>query len=374
MATISETGAAALRTVLDHHEAEEVIALRRELQELRQVRQDAAEACPALFASVGDLFTHRRHDNMGDEMEDEVFVYQGRTLGSGKAPAVTPAGRLIFKWVAGSWGIEEGYGAINRGVRDVIDAWPQRDYRVYDDEGRFEPGVFCLPPSMCYCFRAFEEPDDDDDDEADYEEEEEEATDLSRRCVEACYHAAFCGRGPPGSTHWSPDASDLNFQGVLDYLSSSPPIDYILPPEHSQGVHSMLSGVHYSPLLKAAVAAEWDNLESRKDVAKRAIFEMVLLAGAAFDGPVGDTIRTFAGTAMTEAGGGVQYMGEYACSVLDKCTALPAARRARWPEVLGEISAAAARAEQYAVVRRRFLEICCEGKVDEATLEGLHSC
>ena len=78
MATISETGAAALRTVLDHHEAEEVIALRRELQELRQVRQDAAEACPALFASVGDLFTHRRHDNMGDEMEDEVFVRGAR--------------------------------------------------------------------------------------------------------------------------------------------------------------------------------------------------------------------------------------------------------------------------------------------------------
>ena len=377
MASISDTGTAALRTVLDYYEAEEVVALRRELQQLRQAQEEAEEACPALFAGVGDWFTHRRDESF-DEMEDEVFEYQGRTHGSGQPPAVTPAGRLIFKWISGHWGIEGGYGAINRGVRDAIGAWPQRDYRVYDDEGQFERGVFCLPPAMCYGFRGFrvledEEEGEEEGEEEDYEDESEEepasdaideSKELSRRCAKACYHAAFCGRGPPGSTHVAPNSSDLNFQGVLEYLSASPPIDYTIPLEHIS-VHSMLSGVHYSPLLKAAVAAEWDNVESRDDVAKRAIFEMVLLAGAAFD----DVIRAFAGTALTEAGGGVHYSGDYACSVLDKCTAAPAARLARWPEVFAEISGAAAGADQYAVVRRRFLDICCEGKVDETTLE-----
>ena len=121
----------------------------------------------------------------------------------------------------------------------------------------------------------------------------------------------------------------------------------------------------YSPLLKAAVAAEWDNLETRSAEAKRAIFYMVLLAGASFD----DAIRTFAGTAATDCSGGVHYSNEYACAVLDMCTAEPAARRARWPGVVAEIVAKEAGEEQYAVVRRRFVEICCEGNVDEATLE-----
>ena len=64
--------------------------------------------------------------------------------------------------------------------------------------------------------------------------EEDPIPDASRRCEVACYHAAFCGRGPIGGTHVPPNASDMAFQGVLDYLSSSPPplIDYIIPPEH----------------------------------------------------------------------------------------------------------------------------------------------
>ena len=182
MATISATGFAALRLVLDYNEAEETVALRREFQELREgckeALAEADEACPALFASVGDLFTHRRHDNMGDELDTEVFEYQGRTLGSGKPPQATPAGWLVFKHVQGHWGIEGGFGAVNRGVRDAIRAWPQCDYRLYDEEGQYEYGVFRLPPSMCYGFRVpdsnYDEDSDEDEEDEDEENEEEE--------------------------------------------------------------------------------------------------------------------------------------------------------------------------------------------------------
>ena len=194
----------------------------------------------------------------------------------------------------------------------------------------------------------------------------ESAKELNTRCAEACYHAAFCGRGPPGGTRLPPNASYLNFAGVLAYLVTSPPIDHVIPHSISElEGYVDLAGAFHSPLIKAAVAEEWDNMESRNKVEKRAIFEMVLLAGATVD----KQVYQFAGTAMTEAGGGVHYSADYTHSVLDKCTATPAARLARWPEVLAEISAAASGSAQYAVIRRRFLEICCEGKVDEATLE-----
>ena len=44
---MSEPSLAALRVVLDHHEADESIALRRELAELRRLRDEAEAACPA---------------------------------------------------------------------------------------------------------------------------------------------------------------------------------------------------------------------------------------------------------------------------------------------------------------------------------------
>ena len=65
----------------------------------------------------------------------------------------TPVGWLIFKHVDGPWGIEEGYGAVNGGVRDAIGAWPQTQYRVYDGEGNYDRGVMCLPPAKCHGFR-----------------------------------------------------------------------------------------------------------------------------------------------------------------------------------------------------------------------------
>ena len=197
---------------------------------------------------------------------------------------------------------------------------------------------------------------------------------LSDRCELACYHAAFCGRGPKEGGRAPANTSDLNFQGVLDYLSSSPPIDFKLVPaagavdwDKYSFVVAMNEGFHLS-LLSAAVASEWDHMENKNDVAKRAIFEMVLLAGAAFDD---DRIRKFAGTALFEAGGGVHYSSDFVCALLDRCTATAAARLARWPGVIAEINAAAARAAQCDVIHSRFLEICCEGKVDGATFDEM---
>ena len=162
----------ALRVVLNCQESSETAELRREVTALRSSLEEAKIACPVLFAREGDLFDHRRDDSV--TLETEVFEYLGRTTGSGKESHVTPPGWLIFKHVDGAWGIEDGFGAINGGVRDVIGAWPQSAYRVYDDDGNFENGVMCLPPEKCYCFRLHEMFDDDiptsiedDDDDGD---------------------------------------------------------------------------------------------------------------------------------------------------------------------------------------------------------------
>ena len=203
----------------------------------------------------------------------------------------------------------------------------------------------------------------------------EPSASLSDRCELACYHAAFCGRGPKDARLHQPNASDLNFQGVLEYLSSSPPIDFKLIPAEGEvdwTKYSFVVAVHedkldFLSLLAAAVASECDGVDDLKAVAKRAIFEMVLLAGATSD----HGIREFAGSALFEAGGGVHYSGDFACALLDRCTATAAARLSRWPGVLAEITAAEAGAAQYAVIHSRFLEICCEGEVDDATFEEM---
>ena len=75
-------GLDALRLVLDHHETEETVALRRQVAELRQ-------ACPALCAEPGSGFEHRRDAMMVeasfDRGEHESFEYLGRREGGGKA-------------------------------------------------------------------------------------------------------------------------------------------------------------------------------------------------------------------------------------------------------------------------------------------------
>lgn len=209
---------------------------------------------------------------------------------------------------------------------------------------------------------------------------------MSTSCEAACYDAAFCGRGPMAGSRLVDGASDINFQGVLGYLAASPapPIDHRLVP----GQNCSIDFGNYSTmvlldgqddcddarkafrlsLLGAAVATEWDRFEDVENAAKRAILELVLLAGATIDAGV----RVFAGAGLSASpGGGVQYSDEYQSAVLDMCTAAPTVRRARCPGILAEITAAEPGAAQYAVIRRRFLEICCEGAATTAALEAL---
>ena len=161
---------------------------------------------------------------------------------------------------------------------------------------------------------------------------------VSDRCEAACYDAAFCGKGPEGAILLVDGASDINFQGVLKYLATAPapPIDHRLIPDggapgqncsfdfsnystvvflDGQGDHDEARNAFRLSLLGAAVALEWDHFEDSKSAAKRAILELVLLAGATIDAGV----RAFAGTSLGEPGGGVQYGDEYQSTVLDLC-------------------------------------------------------
>ena len=115
---------------------------------------EAKEACPAVFAKPGDLFEHPCDERTEDE--NDVFEYLGRTKGSGVPPKVTPPGWYKFKWV-GLAGVQ--FWNLNGGVRDLMGAYPTRDYNLYDDQGNvvcigrvpahWESDIICLPPSMC---------------------------------------------------------------------------------------------------------------------------------------------------------------------------------------------------------------------------------
>ena len=163
---------AALRVVCNLRETEELTDLRTENARLLAVVEEARHACPALFANPGDTFEHRTHDRI-QSFQLETFEYIGRTTASGKPPhAVTQAGWLIFRHLYG-YGIEDNHYAVNGGVRDAINAWPAWYYRVYDAEGHYEKGIFCLPPSMCYCFRKIEYSEFEKAIESDLNESEE---------------------------------------------------------------------------------------------------------------------------------------------------------------------------------------------------------
>jgi hypothetical protein len=152
----------ALRVLLGVTEITQVQQLTNKLNDVERILKEANEACPVLFATKGDIFTHPRLDGICD-MEPEVFEYLGRTFQSGKEPSATLPGWIIFRHVDGPWGIEGGHGAVNGGVRDVMGAWPMNEYRVYDDNGEYEHGVMCLPPEKCFGFRLPMEYDDYDE-------------------------------------------------------------------------------------------------------------------------------------------------------------------------------------------------------------------
>lgn len=190
------TGLDALRIVLEHRDTEDVVALRRQLSELRQ-------ACPALCAQPGTFFEHRLDTMMVEasfDGEHEIFEFLGRTAGGGKAPNPchgtpvpfapygppkvgpyagwedapaawqTPAGWLSFRHIDGP----PAQGGTNTNWRNVVGAWPRAKYRDYqDDHGTCEEDVVALPPEMCWAFRTMGRTrrgmcsDDEDDDEED---------------------------------------------------------------------------------------------------------------------------------------------------------------------------------------------------------------
>lgn len=103
----------------------------RKMNKLLRAETELSEAVPALFAEVGDRFSHRSDDSHHDP---DIFEYEGRTA----------EGWLIFHHIEG-----DGFYTANGGVRDAIGAYPIWYYFV--DEDRIK-----LPP-MCYMFRELPE-------------------------------------------------------------------------------------------------------------------------------------------------------------------------------------------------------------------------
>jgi len=111
---------------------------------------EAKEACPAVFAKPGDLFEHKSQRAYDDGDDIFEYGYLGRTRGSGVPPNATPSGWLKFKWIGLQGG---GFWQTTGGVRDLMEAWPLRDYYLYDDQGKVvDKKIVCLPPSMCSGF------------------------------------------------------------------------------------------------------------------------------------------------------------------------------------------------------------------------------
>ena len=112
----------------------------KEIKELKKKLAEAEEAVPALFAAVGDSFTHacaERHPE-GDIC---VFEYEGRT----------EDGWLKFHHVEGAG--FHGYKGINGGMRDAISAWPRDNYRINLPNGEIDLDRIKLPINMVYMFR-----------------------------------------------------------------------------------------------------------------------------------------------------------------------------------------------------------------------------
>ena len=81
-------------------------------KEMENKLAECEDAVPALFASIGDTFTHAT-DDRGDA--GDIFVYEGRTN----------EGWLVFKHLEGG-----GFNQTNGGVRDAIGAWPLSKYSL----------------------------------------------------------------------------------------------------------------------------------------------------------------------------------------------------------------------------------------------------
>ena len=122
------------------------MALTQATKEMENKLAECEDAVPALFASIGDTFTHATDDrgNAGD-----VFAYEGRTS----------EGWLVFKHLEGG-----GFNQTNGGVRDAIGAWPLSTYSLRLPNGERDVDRIKLPPSMCYMFRREIEVESEDED------------------------------------------------------------------------------------------------------------------------------------------------------------------------------------------------------------------
>ena len=121
------------------------------IEELNRQIIEAQEATPAIFASVGELFTHDTYDRFGD-FDIDIFEYEGRT----------PEQWLIFHHVEGA-----GFYWLNGGVRDAIGAWPLETYQVTLENGEVDEDRIKLPPRMCFMFRKYQESDDEEEESDD---------------------------------------------------------------------------------------------------------------------------------------------------------------------------------------------------------------
>jgi hypothetical protein len=150
------------------------------------ILEEARIVAPILFAEVGDVFTHDAADRFHDIA---VFRYRGRTSGELRDSVLerhsTLTGekyRLSAEYIAthiktrrsesiaareaiGSavpknWlrfeHIEDGaFFVTTGGVRDAWHAWPLGDYYEFDNEGRYDENIVCLPLEKCYGFRPY---------------------------------------------------------------------------------------------------------------------------------------------------------------------------------------------------------------------------
>ena len=137
---------------------------------------EARDACPALFATVGDRF-----EIWGSDDERFLLEYLGRTKGQaagtrsaascgsrstrcGKSH-VTSANWPMFKQLQ-SYGrddsdsdddIDPAGEVVDRQLFEILGARPMWDHLMFADDGSYyyyyDEKVVCLPPSLCHAFK-----------------------------------------------------------------------------------------------------------------------------------------------------------------------------------------------------------------------------
>lgn len=131
----------ALRILLNVMDDKELEVLRNENEQLKQANKahlarlkEAKQACPVLFAEIGDYFMHPHSHEYGD-YDYDVFAYMGRKKSNNW---------LLFEHVYG-----DGLHIVNGGLRDLLGAWPIQKYSLKHTDGTYDEDILCLPPKLC---------------------------------------------------------------------------------------------------------------------------------------------------------------------------------------------------------------------------------